>query len=508
MTRDSPDLLANCKLKPRPRWAPEHGSLSLELTWMRREAFSTSRHSLGFYHSVGQTARYCVPVAASQNKTLEDVIEHAVAQAILAHPILQVGIKDEHTKEPYFVHLPTVDLSQIVRWENVGTEADRNDALCRILGDRHSTLWPDIAHRPGYEVVVLRRSPNASSKAEKDLTLDIIFAWHHALGDGTSGAIFHRTLIDALNKPSPLPPFSPSTHILTLTRTPLVPPQESLINFHISWTFLLKVVWGEFAPSFLRPAAEPIWTGKPVTPDHNTTRVRLITFPAATVSSLLAQTRKKSTTLTPLLHILVLYSLSRRIPQTAGSGFTSTTPISLRRHIPISGPVNPDTTMGVIICADSHLFPSSTVDQLRANPSDESRIWSLTSTLGAELKAKVASLPADDSVGMLPWVTDFHKRWLDRLGKQREMTWEVSNIGAIDMGTGGDWKVQRMVFSQSQSVAGAAIGVSAVAVRGSELAVTLAWQEGIVEEEVVDGVAGDLERWLTGLADRGRFGFA
>lgn len=475
---------------------------------MRRETFSTSRHSLGFYRSVGQTARYCVPVAALQNKTLESVVEHAVAQAILAHPILQVGIKDEDTKEAYFVYLPTVDLSQIVRWENVGPETDRDEVLCRILGDRHSTLWPDIAHRPGYEVVVLRRSPTASSKAEKDLTLDIIFAWHHALGDGTSGAIFHRTLLDALNKPSPLPPFSPSTHIITLTRTPLVPPQESLIKFHISWTFFLKVLWSEFAPSFLCAPTEPIWTGKPVTPDHNTARVRFITFPAATVSSLIAQTRKKSTTLTPLLHILVLHSLSRHIPEAAGSGFTSTTPISLRRFIPVSGPVNPETTMGVIICSDAHHFPSTTVDQLRANPSDESQIWSLASTLGTELKAKVASLPADDGVGMLPWVTDFHKRWLDRVGKQRETTWEVSNIGAVDMGAGGDWRVQRMVFSQSQSVAGSAIGVSAVAVRGGELAVTLTWQEGIVEEEVVDGVAGDLERWLTGLAEKGLFGLA
>lgn len=421
-------------------------------------------------------------------------IEHAVAQAILAHPILQVGIRDEHTKEPYFVHLPTLDLSQIVRWVDIDPAADNDSILCRVLEDRHSNLWPDLAHRPGYEVILLAPKDSPSS----GFTLDMVFSWHHALGDGTSGTIFHQTLLQALNDPSPVPSFSPTTHTLTLTPTPLLPSQESLFKFPLSWTFFLKTLWTEFAPSFLRPAVETPWTGAPITPDHNTTHIRLLTIPAATLTSLLREVKSHSVTLTPLIHILVLRSLSLRLPPSA---FTSSTPISLRRLLPPTGAVNPRTAMGVYLAVQSHTFPSTTAQLLRSDPTNHNQLWSLTTQLSTSLKQKVSSLPADDLVGLLPYITDPHKRWLGKVGQARETTWEVSNVGAVEMEAEGGWRVDRMVFSQSGNVAGNAFGVNVAAVRGGELAVTLSWQEGIVQGEVMDGVRGDLEGWLTGLAE-------
>lgn len=435
------------------------------------------------------------------------VVEHAVAQAILAHPILQVGIKGEETKDPYFVYLPSLDLSQIVRWETVHHATNRDDALQRILEKRHSTLWPNIGQQPGYEVIVLRSDSGVSSTKDEGAVVDIVFAWHHAMADGTSGAIFQRTLLDALNKPAPLSSFSPSTHILTLNRMELLPPQEALINFSVSWPFFFKTLWTTFAPSFLRPSAEKFWTGAPITSEKISTRLRLFTFSPAITSAILAQTKKHSTTPTPLLHILVAQSLANRVPEAIGAGFKSTTPISLRRLVPPSSNINPDTALANIITAADHTFPASTINKLRSNHTDEEQIWALTAVLGAELKAKVASLPGDDMVGLLSWITDHHKRLLDKVGKPRETTWEISNVGAVDMaGSEGEWKVDRMVFSQSGSVAGLALNVNVVAVKGAELAVTLTWQKGILEEDVVAGVAKDLERWLTRLAETGEFG--
>jgi hypothetical protein len=158
--------------------------------------------------------------------------------------------------------------------------------------------------------------------------------------------------------------------------------------------------------------------------------------------------------------------------------------------------------MGNYLAVQDHVFPSTTAHLLRSDPTNEALIWSQTTQLFTSLKQKVASLPADDAVALLPYITAHHKRLLGKIGQQRDMTWEVSNVGAVDMEVdGGGWKVDRMVFSQSANVAGNALGVNAAAVKDGELAITLTWQDGIVEEEVADGVKEDLERWLGGLAE-------
>jgi hypothetical protein len=88
------------------------------------------------------------------------------------------------------------------------------------------------------------------------------------------------------------------------------------------------------------------------------------------------------------------------------------------------------------------------------------------------------------------------------VGKPREATWEVSNIGVIDGGpeqrqeaTEG-WKIQRSIMSQGATVAGAAVSINAAGVAGGEIGIALGWQDGIVETEIVHGLAADLQRWL------------
>ena len=60
----------------------------------------------------------------------------------------------------------------------------------------------------------------------------------------------------------------------------------------------------------------------------------------------------------------------------------------------------------------------------------------------------------------------------------------------------GGWKIQRSTLSQGASVSGAAVSISVAGVTGAEVGIALGWQEGIVETEIVDGVAADLEAWL------------
>ncbi|KAJ9139295.1 Alcohol O-acetyltransferase 1 [Coniochaeta hoffmannii] len=478
------------------------------------ESYSTSRHNLGFYCCVALTARYSVPLLGC--KDVENTIEHAVAQTILAHPVLQAGIEGEDTAKPYFVYLPTLDLSRHIRWERleVDSPSDRDAAFERLLEARHSSLWPDLRQCPGYEFVIL---PHPGDPWDNSIsTLDVVFAFHHAYGDGNSGVILQQTFLQALDNPVPVPSYNPSTRILTIdTPATIPPPQDALINFKISLSFLTKTLWGEFGPSFLKPAfAQPAWAGKPITTYPKGTRLRLISFPASTASGIVAQCRAKSTTLTPLIHILILHSLAKWLSESELQDRTlaSTTPISLRRLLGRGGKqgFDPGTSMGVLLASQEHRFSSSTISQIRSSL-DEDLLWDLTSSLGAELRRKVASLPNDDVTALMAWVSDWNARWRGMLGKERQHTWEVSNVGAAEFGGGGreksGWRVERLVFSQSGSVAGSAFAASVAGVRGGELAVALSWQDTIVEEELVAGVAGDLREWLTCFARTGRLGW-
>ncbi len=472
-----------------------------------------------FYRCVGQTARFNVPQSLLEDQDLGSVIEHAVAQTILSHPVLQVGIVGEDTPSPYFVYLPSLDLSKLVRWEQVDgdTPAARDAALQRVLEARHSELWPDLHQQPGYEFIVL--SPNLANRSHAgSVVIEIVFAFHHGYGDGTSGVILQRTLLRALNNPIAVPSFNFSTHVLTIdTPAPLPPPQDALINFKISWSFLLKSLWDEFGPSLLKPTPPvPAWAGKHVTLHPDSTCLRLLSFPPPTASGIVAHCREKSTTLTPLLHVLVLRSLVKRLPEHAISNNTLTcgTPISLRRLLPPGGKqgFDPDTSMGVVLATQDYRFSSSTICQIRAGGNDSERlVWDLTSSFGKDLKRKVASLPNDDITALMAWVSDYNAWWRKKLGKEREETWQLSNVGAADFDADDEkvgWSVDRVVFSQSGHVAGSAFSVSVSGVKGGDLAITLSWQESIVDDELLDGVAVDLREWLTTFARTGRFGFA
>jgi hypothetical protein len=480
------------------------------------ETYSTSRHNLGFYRCVGLTARYSVPCSSLKDKSLESVIEHAVAQTILSHPILQVGILNEDTRTPQFVYLPTLDLSRLIIWEHSRPEtpADRDSALQRVLETRHSSLWPDIHRQPGYQFIAV--CPYLGAPPTKGtISVDIVFAYHHGYGDGPSGTILQRTLLRALNNPVSVPSLDKSSHILTINNpSPLAPPQESLIDFKISWPYFIKTLWAEFAPSFLKPAPpEPAWTGKPITPHPENTRIRLVTLSSEVLSDILKRCREHSTTLTPLLHILVLHSLAKRLPDTehAKAGFSAVTPISLRRLLPPGGKkgFHPDESMGVVLVGQTHRFAADAVRQIRkqgGTESAENLVWDLTSSLSDEIKQKVVTLPNDDAIGLMAWVSDWNERWLKMVGKNRESTWEVSNVGAIDFEKDGAWMVDRVVFSQSGHVAGAAFSVSVAGVKGADLTITLSWQESIISDELADGLEEDLREWLTGFARTGRFG--
>ncbi|KAK4128293.1 hypothetical protein N657DRAFT_607509 [Parathielavia appendiculata] len=402
-------------------------------------------------------------------RAIPDVMDTAVANVVLAIPFLSVGIVGEDTNKAAFVQCPSIDLEHHVEYvEEEGTESGTQDSvLLRILENQHDRPWPEIEHRPPWKLTVIVRD---SAPEDGRIVLDAVFAVHHAVADGRSTALFHRKLLGELNHSSGQPA-QLMGRVLDVKGAgvgELVRPQEELVKFDLSWGFLLQTLWGELAPAWLRrqqPAAP--WAGKVITPAPCRTRLRLVTVPAVTVTGVLAACREHQTTLTPLLHALALASLARHVPEDEAVAFHSSTPIDLRPFIDSNSFLGGRSRdlFGVFVTGQYHTFGTSTITTLRAEPSLD-QIWRVAVDLRGSMKQHINNIPRNDIMGVLGWITDWRKFWLSKVGKPRQQTWEVSNIGSMPGGhaereeTSGRWKIGRSHMSQGATVTGAAISIS------------------------------------------------
>ncbi len=81
----------------------------------------------------------------------------------------------------------------------------------------------------------------------------------------------------------------------------------------------------------------------------------------------------------------------------------------------------------------------------------------------------------------------------------------MSNIGVVERPErrdGGDESgvtLEKSAFTQCGMVADPAIGCSVVGVKGGPLILSLHWQEGVVEEKLMEDMRSFFERGLLGL---------
>lgn len=494
-------------------------SSSFTKLFFDRELFSTSRHNLGIYRGIGNICQYVIAKENLQDRPVQSVIEDAVARVILRLGGLRVGIAGEDTNQPAFVQVASMNLLDFIQWKTVTAtdSAYHTEQVLQLFKDRLEQLWPSTAQRPPWKLLVLE-----VDTADKDfVVLEILFAVHHALSDGKSTSTFHSQLLRELNGVSG-PPAELKQHVLTFTQPPvLAPSQEELIHFKISWSFFLKRLWREIlCPSWLKsiPTFGP-WTGKPISFEPHKLCIRLVTITPETVSSLISACRTHGATLTAILHVLILASLARRVPADTASAFLCETSISYRpwAKLPPGVEMDLEAVLADLATSSDKMWKPEVVAELRsaldhegATTQEENNLfWPLAAEWRTEMKAKVASLPNDDPTGLMSYVSDWNKRWLETIGKPRGATWEIANIGSMrgnSHGDGNGWSIRRALFAQPVKVAGSALAVGAAGVEGREVTLTLTWQETIVDATIVDGLVEDLSAWLERFAVTGTFG--
>jgi hypothetical protein len=163
--------------------------------------YYAARHSHGHYRSCAITGVY------KSSKQSEDhftkLLSWSLKRTIERHPSLCYGITEKQGKtEAQFVPLKTVNWGDVVEFRISNLPSgDVDEALSKQLGIDHQHLWKEQDHKPAWKIIVLKLGNGAWCQNPR---LYVTYINHHALGDSTSCAAFHRTLhkcfLQALSK--------------------------------------------------------------------------------------------------------------------------------------------------------------------------------------------------------------------------------------------------------------------------------------------------------------------
>ncbi|KAE8331798.1 alcohol acetyltransferase [Aspergillus sergii] len=433
----------------------------------RIELCSTARHHLRFYYNVAVAATYTLP--GTFTLPIKDYVYKACEILIAQHPILSAVPIGEETKQPYFARLPSIDLSQSVffqkREHGFPDADDRDEELDTLLSTQHNT--PFELPLPFWRIFVLT---DDADDTERRFT--VVFVFHHAISDGTSGKVFHRSFLQALQSLSSLA-VDDVKEVIPSPDSSLLPPGEAVHPKPVSYTYLAVQL---FKAKIYDPRDPGLWTGSEVKLPLET-KLKHIVFPKHLSSTFRARCRENKTTITAALQTIIARSLFTHLPESSTKVRCSGA-MSNRRWLP--DPITEDS-MGVFV-------QEYTEDYSRKDLSETSFPWSVTVRSRATIEREISKEGRDTSANLLRYVNDYHNElYLSKVGRPRSSTYEVSNVGAFTSSTPakGMPRVGRVVFSQSASVTGNAFGVSVASGGDGCLVLMFTWQKGVVEDLLI-----------------------
>lgn len=461
----------------------------------RFELFSTARHHLGYFNNIACAATYHGPASHS---SLKDTIYRALHAVITRHAMLSAVLvnEDKPYSDVHFARLPSINLDSCVEFvqrKSIPDNGEEDEALERFLEDKHSTGFKEarLGSRPFWHLLVLSSPGDAS-------TFTAVWFFHHALGDGGCGPIFHRALLSALQDVSAQPAALEPVHgIVPSPSTPLLPPFELLHPQPLSWLFFIRAILGSIFPSVFAPRAPKLWTGPraaaPIPLPR--TRVQLLTLSASTTAKLLKLSRENKTTVQATLECSVAASLLATLPSDRYDKVRASGPISMRSLLRNDGKPVADDDFVLALSQYTHLHT-------RASDMPGAFSWSEARAVRSSIRDEVAKQGADNVVSLLRYVSDMHSYFTDKIGQERDTSFELSNLGVVKTGDGseGGWKLGRCVFSQTPNVTGPPIACSVVTGGDGCCVLAFSWLDGVVEEEMVRAVVQGVKTQVEKLA--------
>ncbi|EGE01766.1 hypothetical protein TEQG_00811 [Trichophyton equinum CBS 127.97] len=455
------------------------------------EKYSTARNPPRFYTNVAVTASYVLP--ASCGLTARDCVFGALEKLIEEHPALSAIPLGEDSLDPYFVRLPEVDFDQCVSFRERKRPVDAVDAvdgdteLDELLNEQHNI--PFAAPLPYWRLCIL------TDPQEGGRRFTAAYVWHHAIGDGTSGKAFHRSLLMALgvvcSSSGSLPATSAVKSVVVPPRTPLLPSLEESCPMPLSFFFIL---WTLFRAKVWKPARDPgLWTGsKTFTPLHNT--VRHLVVPQRETTAFRDACRENRTTVTAGLQVLLAHALFKHIPEQY-TRLASEGAISARCWL-TDGRITNDS-IGVWVQVYYEHYSRASV--CRSEEDDDAFSWDEARRAKQTIDTALSRRGSNSPVGMLKYVKDYVKEiFLPKLGQERELSFEVSNIGVFKPDPADPAKerprIERMVFTQSVNVFGCAISTSVITGADGCLVLGFSCQREVVEDSLMEAFIASVKQ--------------
>ncbi|KAH7116293.1 alcohol acetyltransferase-domain-containing protein [Dactylonectria macrodidyma] len=477
------------------------------------ESFYVAAYTLDIYCGTVMTCHYSIPSDLRGPAFHGKLVERwklAIAETILQHPLLQVGLVNDKSGTPAWVHLDHVDLSQHIEWQVINDLEPHNEIFQQTMRHQLDTGFQDLATRPGWRLIVLRHG---------DL-LDAMFVWNHCNSDGTGAKIFHQTLLKSLNnfKNNNRPCLNDCIVKTTTTMQNITPSQEVLAPYRITPGFAVASLWKLLKPPFLDPTsrsrADSDWGS--IRSNPRKTQLRSLSIDNSTLQNVLSTCRAHSTTLTGLLHGIALLSLAPQLPVEWSATLTGETALDIRRFI-TPGPSgcawsDPTQLLGNFLSKMEHEFKNSLLKKIaelrKTDSSDalEEVLWSVSATVRQQIEGKLNMGLNNDVVGLTWLIPDWRMYMKHQMKNPRASLWCVTNLGVIDGDSGtpspresssGDtWSIQRSTFAVSAHVLSALFNIAIVSAKGGDLCIEVSWQDQIVETRVGEQLGADIEGWL------------
>ncbi|RFU77964.1 alcohol acetyltransferase [Trichoderma arundinaceum] len=443
------------------------------------EQVSASCHHLGFFNNVGLSAHYELLSSSSLAVSdLRNLVYAAVGDVVSRHRILFAIPVDEDTPNTYFASLPSVDLNRSIKFLTRSQpfnslSGGEDKELDAILEDQHNTNFKaDYGTVPFWRLIILRN-------AEANMGFTASFIYHHAIGDGVSGLLFHNAFLNALESASLSSSSSPQS------REIIVPDEHAKV----------LPALGELHPLPINPKS-PIhsaanlneWTGNYIQYPCKSRWISLH-LSTETSKSFFHKCKQNELSVTSVLSSIIAMALFDILPPTT-EALTCIIPVNLRPWLQLPGKVA-NTAIGTYFDATRVQFTRPSQSPQAPSPTDD--IWA-----GAQQASRGMRHYLDDvspsgepytAVSVLEAIPDVSAIFSSTIGNPRDAAFEVTNVGlfssALETKHAPLWQVGKVLLSRSSLVSGAAITVSAATGGDGSMTVGFSWQEGVLEDGLV-----------------------
>ncbi|TAQ86496.1 hypothetical protein B7494_g5178 [Chlorociboria aeruginascens] len=460
------------------------------------EKLYLTQNRVGFYTALQITGFYTLP----EGKFNVEAVYKALEIVVQRHPILGVTCVNEKGKMTW-KRVEEIDLQEQVKIIEI--DEDEIEGAQKEMHAIHNQAFND-EEKGGvlWRVVVLRFKGD-------DFALSFIY--QHGIADGLSGGVFQTSFLSALNSVLSSPKAGESLTRKIKPSTEQLPPNiELAISFTLSWFYILKTI---FFTLIWKQKEQFLWSG-PLVPATISappkTRLDWIILGKEEVQALVKKCREEKSSVTACLAVIaarVICEVFKAGDQGKPMRLRGVIPMSMRKffHDGLSSDIIGNYVSITDVCYSNELHPPtgwlSTCSPTADAEKENELFWHAASMTKKRLDA-ASSSPKNQISAMLKFLPDFEAYYKDKLGKPRDLAFEVTNLGVVgESENQGDARMKRVAFSTPMAPYFPPFVLCVATAQGGDIVISISREEGVVSEKDAGKFIEGLSRGLKRITD-------